>query len=123
MTKEEVIDTIKNMTVMELADLVKSLETEFGISAVSFAPAAPTTAAPVEEKVEEQTEFTVILKEIGENKINVIKTVREITPLGLKDAKELVESAPNPIKENVPKEEAMLAKQKLEAVGATIEIK
>lgn len=125
MTKEEVIDTIKNMSVMELADLVKSLEAEFGISAAMVAPVATAAAptAPAEEKVEEQTEFTVILKEIGARKIDVIKAVREITPLGLREAKELVEGSPKPVKENVLKEEAMLAKQKLEAAGATIEVK
>ena len=124
MTKEEVIETIKGMTVVELADLVKALETEFGVSAAPIAVAAATTAAaPVAVEAEEQTEFTVIIKEVGANKINVIKAVREVTPLGLKEAKDLVESAPAPVKENVTKEEAATVKQKLEEAGAVIEVK
>jgi len=123
----EILDAIKNMTVLELADLVKALETEFGVSAAvpvvaatGAAPAAAEAAAPAEE---EQTEFSVILKEIGANKINVIKAVRELTTLGLKESKDLVESAPKPVKEGVNKEEAAAAKEKLEAAGATAEIK
>lgn len=130
MTKEEVIEAIKSMTVMELAELVKSLEEEFGVSAASMvAAAAPAAAAPAGGGAaaaggeEEQTEFTVILKDIGENKINVIKAVREVTPLGLKEAKELVESAPKPIKEGVSKQDAEAVKEKLEAAGATAEMK
>ena len=128
MAKEEVIEAIKSMTVMELAELVKSLEEEFGVSAASMvAAAAPATAAPAGAAAaggdEEQTEFNVILKEIGENKISVIKAVREVTPLGLKEAKELVESAPKPIKEGVSKQDAEAVKEKLEAAGATAEIK
>jgi large subunit ribosomal protein L7/L12 len=121
------IETIKGMTVLELAELVKALETEFGVSAaapvaVAAAPAAGGEAAGGGE-AEEQTEFTVILKDIGANKINVIKAVRELTTLGLKESKDLVEGAPKPVKEGVNKEEAALAKQKLEAAGATAEIK
>ena len=119
--------TIKNMTVLELAELVKALETEFGISAavpVTAAAAAPaeaaTAAAPA---AEEQTEFSVILKEIGANKINVIKAVREVTTLGLKESKDLVEGAPKAVKEGVGKEEAAAVKEKLETAGATAEIK
>ncbi len=122
MTKEEVIEAVKNMTVLELAELVKALEDEFGVTAaapMAVAAAAP-GAAPAEE---EKTEFTVVLKEIGENKISVIKAVRELTPLGLKEAKDLVEGAPKPVKEGVNKEEAAAVKQKLEEAGATVEVK
>lgn len=126
MTKEEIIEAVKKMTVIELAELVKALEEEFGVTAapvaVAAAPAAagaPAAAAPAEE---EKTEFTVILKEVGENKINVIKAVREVTTLGLKEAKELVESAPKPVREGVSKEEAATIKKKLEEAGAKVEI-
>lgn len=128
MTKDEMIAAIKEMTVLELSELVKALEQEFGVSAApvavaaaAAAPGAPAAAAAPPE--EEQTEFTVILKEIGANKINVIKAVREVTTLGLKEAKELVESAPKPVKENVSKDEAKNVKEKLEAAGATAEVK
>ena len=124
MTKEEIINAVKSMTVVELAELVKALEAEFGVSAavatVAAAPAAVAAAAP---PAEEKTEFTVILKEIGANKINVIKAVREVTTLGLKEAKDLVEGAPKPVKEAVSKEEAATVKQKLEAAGAVVEVK
>ncbi len=128
MTKEEIIAAIKGMTVVELADLVKALETEFGVSAAAVAVAAPAAAgqaagAAPAAAAEEQTAFTVILKEIGANKINVIKAVREVTTLGLKEAKELVEAAPKPVKEGVSKEEANNVKAKLVAAGATAEIK
>ncbi len=121
---EAIMGAIKNMTVLELAELVKALEAEFGVSAA--APVVATAVAPAEAAApatEEQTEFTVILKEIGANKINVIKAVRELTALGLKESKDLVESAPKEVKEGVSKEEAATAKQKLEAAGATAEIK
>ena len=121
---DDVMAAIKNMTVLELSELVKSLETEFGVTAaapVAAATAGPTMAeAPAAE--EEKTEFNVILKDIGANKINVIKAVRELTSLGLKESKDLVESAPKPVKEGVNKEEATAAKQKLEAAGATAEV-
>ena len=122
---EEIMATIKNMTVLELAQLVKALETEFGVSAA--VPMAATTAVSAEAKAEapvaeEQTEFSVVLKEIGANKINVIKAVRELTTLGLKESKDLVESAPKPVREGVTKDEAAAMKQKLEAAGATAEI-
>ncbi len=127
MSKEQIIEAIKGMTVVELADLVKTLETELGVTAaapVAFAAAAPTgAAAAAAPEVEEQTEFAVILKEIGANKINVIKAVREVTTLGLKDAKDLVEAAPKAVKEGVNKEEAAALKAKLEAAGATVEVK
>jgi len=119
----KIMDDVKALTVIELNDLVKALEIEFGVSAsamaVSAAPAAA-AAAPVEE---EQTEFTVILKEIGANKINVIKAVREITSLGLKEAKELVDNAPRPVKENVSKEDAEATAKKLTEAGAVVEMK
>lgn len=130
MTKEEIIAAIKGMTVVELADLVKALETEFGVSAAAVAVAAPAQGGPVAgagaapaAAAEEQTAFSVILKEVGANKINVIKAVREVTTLGLKEAKELVEAAPKPVKEGVSKEEANNIKSKLQAAGATAEIK
>jgi large subunit ribosomal protein L7/L12 len=122
---EDIMATIKGMSVLELAELVKALETEFGVSAAAqvavAAAAAPSAeAAPA---AEEKTEFTVILTAIGANKINVIKAVRELTNLGLKESKDLVEGAPKPVKENISKEEAATAKQKLEAAGATVEVK
>jgi large subunit ribosomal protein L7/L12 len=120
---DEVMATIKSMTVLELAELVKALQTEFGVSAavpVAVAAAPAEAAAPA---AEEQTEFTVILKEVGANKINVIRAVREMTTLGLKEAKDFVESAPQTVKEGVGKEEVATMKQKLEAAGATVEVK
>ena len=125
MTKEELIDVIKNMTVLDLSELVKALEETFGVSAAApvavAAPAAGGAAAPA--AAEEKTDFSVILKDIGPNKIQVIKTVREITALGLKESKDLVEGAPKAIKEGISKEEAATIKQKIEATGATVEIK
>ena len=124
MTTQELIEEIKKMTVLDLASLVKALEEEFGVSAaVPMAMAAgPAAAAPVEE-VEEQTEFDVILKAAGEKKINVIKVVRQITALGLKEAKDLVDGAPNPVKTGIPKAEAEDIKKQLEEVGAEVEVK
>jgi large subunit ribosomal protein L7/L12 len=122
----ELIESIKGLTVLELADLVKALEKEFGISAaapVAVAAAAPAAGAAPAAAVEEKTEFTVVLKDVGANKINVIKAVRELTNLGLKESKDLVEAAPKPIKENVNKDDAAAAKAKLEAAGATVEVK
>ena len=127
MNKEEILEAIKGMSVMDLSDLVKALEEEFGVSAaapVAVAAAAPaagagTDGAPQED---EQTEFNLILKEIGENKISVIKAVREVTTLGLKEAKELVESAPEAVKESINKEEADEIKKKLEEAGATVSV-
>ena len=120
---EDIIATIKNMTVLDLSQLVKALETEFGVSAAApmFAAAAPAEAAAA-PAVEEKTEFNVILKDIGSNRIAVIKAVREVTSLGLKESKDLVESAPKAVKEGVSKDEAAAAKEKLEAGGATVEI-
>ncbi len=121
---EQAMAIIEGMTVLELAEMVKAMEVKFGISAaapvaVASAPAAGAAPAAAEEK----TEFTVVLKEIGANKINVIKAVRELTNLGLKESKELVEGAPKAVKENVNKDEASAAKAKLEAAGATVEVK
>lgn len=126
MTKDDLLQAIKGMTVLDLSELVKALEQEFGVSAaapvaVAAAPAAGGAAAAA--PVEEQTEFTVTLKEIGPNKINVIKAVREVTTLGLREAKELVESAPKAVKENVTKDEANTVATKLKDAGATVEVK
>jgi large subunit ribosomal protein L7/L12 len=122
---EKIMSTIKNMTVLELSQLVKALEDEFGVSAAApmvAATVAPTGGAALPAAVEEKTEFSVILKDIGANKISVIKAVRELTSLGLKESKDLVESAPKPVKEGVSKDEATAAKQKLQEAGATAEI-
>ncbi len=123
---EQALSIIEGMTVLELAELVKAMENKFGISAaapVAMAAAPAAGAAPAAAPVEEKTEFTVILKEIGANKINVIKAVRELTNLGLKESKDLVEGAPKAVKENVNKDDANAAKAKLEAAGATVEVK
>jgi len=126
-SKEDIINAIKSMTVVDLADLVKVLEDEFGVSAAPVVVASAsggeqTTGAPVEEE-EEKTEFTVVLTSIGEKKIEVIKAVRSVTELGLKQAKDLVEAAPQTIKEAVSKDEANDTKAKIEAAGATVEVK
>ena len=122
MSKEQIIEAIKGMTVLELNELVKAIEEEFGVTAA--APVAVVgAAAGAGEAAQEQTEFDVILANAGASKINVIKAVREITGLGLKEAKELVDNAPKPIKEKVSKEEADSIKAKLEEAGATVEIK
>jgi large subunit ribosomal protein L7/L12 len=124
---DEIMASIKNMTVLELAELVKALQAEFGVSApapvVAATSAAPAEAAAPAPAAEEKTEFSVILKEVGANKISVIRAVRELTTLGLKEAKDFVESAPQTIKEGVSKEEVTVVKQKLEAAGATVEVK
>ena len=126
LTKDELIDEIKGLSVLELADLVKALEDEFGVSAA--APVQMATVAGVAgtaeaaAEVEEQTEFNVTLKEIGPNKIQVIKAVREVTTLGLKEAKDLVESAPTAVRESIPREEADSLKEKLEGAGAVVEV-
>ncbi len=126
-TKEDVIEFISNMSVLELSELVKELEEKFGVSAAApvavAAGAMPAGGAEGQEPEEEKTEFDVILAEIGSSKIQVIKEVRAVTGLGLKDAKELVESAPKPIKEGVSKEEAEKIKEQVEKVGAKVEIK
>ena len=127
-TKDEIMDGIKSMSVLDLADLVKALEDEFGVSAaapvaVATAPGAPgaSTAEPAAAE-EEQTEFNVVLKEIGPTKINVIKAVREVTTLGLKEAKELVDGAPSNVKEGIGKEEADQVKEKLDGAGAVVAV-
>lgn len=122
-TQDQVVDYIKGMTVVELSDLVKRLEDELGVSAAAMPVAVAGVAAAGAEEAEEQTEFTVRLVEIGEKKINVIKVVREVTSLGLKEAKDLVESAPAAIKEDIPKDEAETIVKKFEEVGAKVEIK
>ena len=125
MTKEEIITVIKGMTVMDLADLVKSLEDEFGVSAAPVAAVATTAPGQQAEapEEEEKTEFNITLKDIGERKIEVIKAVRAVTDLGLKQAKDLVEAAPQMVKEGISKEEVADIKEKLEGAGATVEIK
>ena len=122
---EKMMDEIKEMTVLELNELVKALEDEFGVSAAAAAPVMMPGAVPgaAAEQAEEQTEFDVILTTIGDKKINVIKVVREVTSLGLKEAKDLVESAPTKVKEGVNKEEAEQVKKKFEDAGAQMEIK
>lgn len=124
-TKEDVIEFISNMSVLDLSELIKEMEDKFGVSAA--APMAMMAAGPADgaagAAAEEQTEFDVILTAHGDKKIQVIKEVRAITSLGLKDAKELVEGAPTPIKEGVPKEEADKLKEQLEAAGAQVEVK
>ena len=128
LNQQQVIDYIKGISVLELSQLVKALEAELGVSAAAAMPmmmpgmmagGAPGAGAAAEE----QTEFTVILTEVGEKKINVIKVVREVTSLGLKEAKDLVEGAPKPVKEGVPKDEAEAIRKKFEEVGAKVEIK
>jgi large subunit ribosomal protein L7/L12 len=126
LTQDQVVDYVKNISVLELSQLVKRLEQELGVSAAAAAPvvvagggAAGAAAAPVEEK----TDFTVTLTEVGSNKINVIKVVREVTSLGLKEAKDLVEGAPKAVKEGVNKDEAAAIKKKFEEVGAKVEVK
>ncbi|MDP2320050.1 MAG: 50S ribosomal protein L7/L12 [Acidobacteriota bacterium] len=125
--QQQVIEYIKGISVMELSQLVKALETELGVSAAAAMPMAMpmggAAAGGGAAAVEEQTEFTVTLTEVGGNKINVIKTVREVTSLGLKEAKDLVEGAPKPIKEGVTKEEAATIKKKFEDAGAKVEVK
>ena len=121
--QEQVVEFLSNMPVIKLAELVKELEGKWGVSAAPVAVAAAGGAAPAAAAVEEKTEFTVILADGGANKINVIKAVREITALGLKEAKDLVEGAPKPIKEGIGKEESEDIKKKLEAAGAKVEVK
>jgi large subunit ribosomal protein L7/L12 len=121
--QDQVVDYIKGMTVVELSDLVKRLENELGVSAAMPVAMAGVAAAGAAEAEEEQTEFTVNLVDIGPKKINVIKAVREVTSLGLKEAKDLVESAPAAIKEEIPKDEAEAIVKKFEEVGAKVEIK
>jgi len=126
LTQQQVIEYIKGISVLELSQLVKALEQELGVSAAAAMPVAMAGAAAgggAAAPAEEQTEFTVTLTTVGEKKINVIKVVREVTSLGLKEAKDLVEAAPKPVKEGVPKDEAEAIRKKFEEVGAKVEIK
>lgn len=123
-SQQDIIETIKNMSVLEISEMVKKLEDELGVKAAAAMPAfaaMPGAAAPA--AAEEKTEFDVVLTAAGEKKINVIKVVREVTSLGLKEAKDLVEGAPKTVKEGIPKEEAEEVKKKFEAVGAQVELK
>jgi large subunit ribosomal protein L7/L12 len=124
LNQQQVVDYIKGISVLELSQLVKELEKELGVSAAAAMPMAmPAGGGGAAAPVEEKTEFTATLTEVGGNKINVIKVVREVTSLGLKEAKDLVEGAPKPIKEGIPKDEAEAIKKKFEDVGAKVEIK
>ncbi|NDY82449.1 50S ribosomal protein L7/L12 [Orrella sp. NBD-18] len=123
-TKAEILDAIASMTVLELSELIKEMEEKFGVSAAAAAVAvAAAPAAGGGAAAEEQTEFTVVLAEAGANKVSVIKAVREITGLGLKEAKDLVDGAPKPVKEGIAKADAEAAKKKLEEAGAKVELK
>ncbi len=122
LTKEEFFGHLDGLTVLELADYIKEFETRYGISAAAAMPAAAAAAPAAEAKAEEKTEFTLVLKAAGEKKINVIKVVREITNLGLKEAKDLVDGAPKPVKEGLSKADAEAMKKKFEEVGAQVEL-
>ena len=119
----EILDKISSLTVLELSELIKAMEDKFGVSAAATAAVAGPAAAAPAAAAEEQTEFTVILASFGENKVNVIKAVRELTGLGLKEAKDLVDGAPKPVKEGINKADAEAAKKKLEDAGAKVEVK
>ena len=120
----EILDKISSMTVLELSELIKAMEEKFGVSAAAaVSVAAPAAGAAPAAAAEEQTEFTVVLTSFGENKVNVIKAVRELTGLGLKEAKDLVDGAPKPVKEGIPKADAEAAKKKLEEAGGKVEVK
>ncbi|MEO9162938.1 MAG: 50S ribosomal protein L7/L12 [Casimicrobiaceae bacterium] len=120
----EILDKISSMTVLELSELIKAMEDKFGVSAAAaVSVAAPAGGAAPAAAAEEQTEFTVVLNAFGDNKVNVIKAVRELTGLGLKEAKDLVDGAPKPVKEGIPKADAEAAKKKLEDAGAKVEVK
>jgi large subunit ribosomal protein L7/L12 len=125
LTKDQWVEEIKGMSVLDLSELVKALEEEFGVSAAAAAPAAaaPAAGGAAAEPVEEQTEFSVILNAAGEKKIQVIKVVRAVTGLGLKEAKAVVDEAPGPVKEGIAREEADKIKADLEEAGATVEVK
>lgn len=123
-SKEEILETISNMTVMEVVDLISAMEEKFGVSAAAAVAAVPAaTAAAAEAPVEEKTEFDVVMTGFGEKKVNVIKVVRALTGLGLKEAKDMVEGVPSTVKEGVTKEEAEDIKKQLEEAGATVEVK
>ena len=119
----EILDKISSMSVLELSELIKAMEDKFGVSAAAAVAVAGPAAGPAPAAAEEQTEFTVVLASFGENKVNVIKAVRELTGLGLKEAKDLVDGAPKPVKEGVSKADAEAARKKLEDAGAKAEVK
>ena len=120
----EILDKIASMSVLELSELIKAMEDKFGVSAAAaVSVAAPAAGGVAAAPAEEQTEFTVVLSAIGDNKVNVIKAVRELTGLGLKEAKDLVDGAPKPVKEGIPKADAEAARKKLEDAGAKVEVK
>ena len=124
MSREEILNAVAEMSVLELSELIKEMEEKFGVSAAAVAVAAPAGGGePAEGAAEEQTEFDVVLASFGEKKVGVIKAVRAMSGLGLKEAKDLVESAPTPVREGVSKDEAEEAKKKLEEAGATVEVK
>lgn len=123
LTKEEIVESLKKMTLIEVSELVELIETTFGVSAAPTVVAGAATGAAPAEAVEEKTEFTVVLTDFGANKINVIKEIRAITNLGLKEAKDLVEGVPSEVVKDVPKAEADEVKKKLEAAGAKVEVK
>jgi large subunit ribosomal protein L7/L12 len=123
LTQDQVVEYVKNISVLECSQLVKRLEQELGVSAAAAAPVAVAGGGAAAAPAEEKTEFTVTLTDVGANKINVIKVVREVTSLGLKEAKDLVEAAPKPVKEGVNKDEAATIKKKFEEVGAKVEVK
>jgi large subunit ribosomal protein L7/L12 len=122
-SKNEILDTIANMSVMEVVELIEAMEEKFNVSAAAAAVAVAAPAAGAAAAAEEQTEFTVVMTSFGANKVNVIKAVREITGLGLKEAKDLVEGAPSTIKEGISKDEAATIKKSLEEAGASVEVK
>ena len=122
-SQEDILETISNMSVMEVVDLISAMEEKFGVSAAAAVAAAPAAAAEAGAAAEEKTEFDVVMTSFGSNKVAVIKAVRAITGLGLKEAKELVEGAPSPIKEGAPKDEVEDIKKQLEEAGASVEVK
>lgn len=122
-SKNDILETISNMSVMEVVELIEAMEEKFNVSAAAAAVAVAAPAAGASASVEEQTEFTVVMSSFGANKVNVIKAVRELTGLGLKEAKDLVEGAPSTIKEGVSKDEAASIKKALEEAGASVEVK
>lgn len=122
-SKEDILETIANMTVMEVVDLISAMEEKFGVSAAAAVAAAPVAGAAAAPAVEEKTEFDVVMTSFGANKVNVIKVIRTITGLGLKEAKDLVEAAPSTVKEGIPKAEAEDIKKQLEEAGASVDIK
>ncbi|UZR28631.1 50S ribosomal protein L7/L12 [Methylococcus mesophilus] len=122
-SKEDILETISNMTVMEIVDLISAMEDKFGVSAAAAVAVAPAAAGAAAPAVEEKTEFDVVMTSFGANKVNVIKAIREITGLGLKEAKDLVEGVPSTVKEGIAKAEADDIKKKLEEAGAAVDVK